>query len=297
MQTLDEMRDRCLLTDEQLKLSLDEQEAHEVLAAIGLGRTTDSTRYGLSFAGAPIIPLRTAYATLIANQRGEARLVQAGVPELAADEDAVQLPLLMRDGVLEPRARDRGADHEDEKHGGDDAHRLVESIRDRGLLRAHEHADADRNQHDREHLEDIAELQRNRILRANEVKCMFTTPKLLEALCEKINLAKYGIKGVFCGGTEMTPQFHRFAVEELLGPDVYFAPTYGNTLMGLATHRAPTPADNWAIIYYPPAPRAVLEVVDFDKTTELVPYGSTGRVRLTTLTKETFIPRFLERDE
>lgn len=135
------------------------------------------------------------------------------------------------------------------------------------------------------------------ILKANEIKCMFTTPKLLEALCEKINLAKYGIKGVFCGGTEMTPQFHRFAVEELLGPDVYFAPTYGNTLMGLATHRAPKPEDNWAIIYYPPMPRAVLEVVNPDKPDQLVPYGSTGRVRLTTLTRETFIPRFLERDE
>ena len=35
----------------------------------------------------------------------------------------------------------------------------------------------------------------------------------------------------------MTPQFHRFAVEELLGPEVYFAPTYGNTLMGLAVHK------------------------------------------------------------
>ena len=135
------------------------------------------------------------------------------------------------------------------------------------------------------------------ILRANEVKCMFTTPKLLEALCEKINLANYGIKGVFCGGTEMTPQFHRFAVEELLGPDVYFAPTYGNTLMGLATHRAPAKEDNWALIYYPPAPRAGLEVVNPDNPLELVPYGATGRVRLTTLTKETFIPRFLERDE
>jgi phenylacetate-coenzyme A ligase PaaK-like adenylate-forming protein len=135
------------------------------------------------------------------------------------------------------------------------------------------------------------------ILKANEVKCMFTTPKLLEALCEKIDLAKYGMKGVFCGGTEMTPQFHRFAVEELLGPDVYFAPTYGNTLMGLATHRAPAKEDNWAIIYYPPAPRAVLEVVNPDNPTELVPYGATGRVRLTTLTRETFIPRFLERDE
>jgi len=135
------------------------------------------------------------------------------------------------------------------------------------------------------------------VLRANEVKCMFTTPKLLEALCEKINLAKYGLKGVFCGGTEMTPQFHRFAVEELLGPDIYFAPTYGNTLMGLATHRAPAKEDNWAIIYYPPAPRALLEVVHPDRTDELVAYGETGRVRLTTLTKETFIPRFLERDE
>lgn len=135
------------------------------------------------------------------------------------------------------------------------------------------------------------------ILKANEIKCMFTTPKLLEALCEKINLAKYGIKGIFCGGTEMTPQFHRFAVEELLGPDIYFAPTYGNTLMGLATHRAPTPADNWAIIYYPPAPRAILEVVNPDKPNELVGYGQTGRARLTTLTKDTFIPRFLERDE
>jgi phenylacetate-coenzyme A ligase PaaK-like adenylate-forming protein len=135
------------------------------------------------------------------------------------------------------------------------------------------------------------------ILKANEVKCMFTTPKLLEALCEKIDLAKYGMKGVFCGGTEMTPQFHRFAVEELLGPDVYFAPTYGNTLMGLATHRAPAKEDNWAIIYYPPAPRALLEVVNPDNPNELVPYGATGRVRLTTLTKETFIPRFLERDE
>ena len=34
----------------------------------------------------------------------------------------------------------------------------------------------------------------------------------------------------------MTPQFHRFAVEELL-EGAYFAPTYGNTLMGLAAHK------------------------------------------------------------
>ena len=136
------------------------------------------------------------------------------------------------------------------------------------------------------------------IMKAHDgINCMFTTPKLLEAICEKVSLEKLGIKGIFCGGTEMTPQFHRFAVEELLGPNVYFAPTYGNTLMGLAVHKKPTPADNWAIIYYPPSPRAMLEVVDPDNPDRLVGYGETGRVRLTTLTKETFVPRFMERDE
>jgi hypothetical protein len=129
------------------------------------------------------------------------------------------------------------------------------------------------------------------------IRCLFTTPKLLEAISEKVSLKKMGITGVFCGGTEMTPQFHRFAVEELL-EGVYFAPTYGNTLMGLAVHKPRTkPDDPWDVIYYPPAPRALIEVVDFDDPDRVVDYGQTGRVRLTTLTKEFFMPRFLERDE
>ena len=135
------------------------------------------------------------------------------------------------------------------------------------------------------------------LLRAHEnIRCLFTTPKLLEALCEKVSLKKLGITGVFCGGTEMTPQFHRFAVEELLD-GVYFAPTYGNTLMGLAVHKPRVPEDNYAIIYYPPLPRAMIEVVDPDEPERVVEYGATGRVRLTTLTREFFMPRFLERDE
>jgi hypothetical protein len=67
--------------------------------------------------------------------------------------------------------------------------------------------------------------------------------------------------------------------------------------MGLATGKPFDPKDNYAIIYYPPMPRAVLEVVDPDDPSRLVGYGETGRVRLTTLTKEFFMPRFLERDE
>jgi len=135
------------------------------------------------------------------------------------------------------------------------------------------------------------------LLRAHpNIQCIFTTPKLLEALCEKVSLKKIGIKGIFCGGTEMTPQFCKYAVEELLD-GVYFAPTYGNTLMGLAVHKPLSAEDGYAIIYYPPTPRAMIDVVDFDDPNRIVDYGETGRVRLTTLTKETFIPRFLERDE
>jgi hypothetical protein len=62
--------------------------------------------------------------------------------------------------------------------------------------------------------------------------------------------------------------------------------------MGLATHKIPVdPTDNYAIIYYPPAPRAMIEVVDPDQPDRLVEYGRTGRVRLTTLTREFFMPR------
>ncbi len=141
------------------------------------------------------------------------------------------------------------------------------------------------------------------VLSANhEVKCMFTTPKLLDALCGRLEkegttLAEKGITGVFCGGTEMTSQWIRFAIEENLGPKVYIAPTYGNTLMGLAAADMPTAADNYKIAYYAPEPRAAVQVVDFEDYDKEVPYGSEGRVMLTTLTKEFFVPRFMERDE
>jgi phenylacetate-coenzyme A ligase PaaK-like adenylate-forming protein len=143
----------------------------------------------------------------------------------------------------------------------------------------------------------------------HDIKCMFTTPKLLEALAMKLfeqgtSIKKSGITGIFSGGTEFTPQWYRFAMDELLrDPDdpssgpVFMTPTYGNTLMGLACGKPFDPADNYKITYFAPQPRAVIEVVEFNDYNKLVGYGQTGRVKLTTLTKETFIPGFMERDE
>ena len=140
------------------------------------------------------------------------------------------------------------------------------------------------------------------ILEANhDIRCMFATPKLLEALALKLedrgtSIGGIGIRGIFSGGTEFTPQWNRFAHEELLD-GAYMTPTYGNTMMGLAASAPTGPHNDYKIAYYAPEPRAVIEVVDFDDASKVVEYGETGRVKVTTLTREFFMPGFLERDE
>lgn len=141
----------------------------------------------------------------------------------------------------------------------------------------------------------------------HDIKCMFATPKLLESLAMTLedrgtSIPDVGISGIFSGGTEFTPQWTRYAVEELFGgpPEesgVYMTPTYGNTLMGLACSKPVTADEKYKISYYAPQPRATTEVVSFDDYDQVVGFGETGRVKLTTLTREFFVPGFMERDE
>src|SRR4051812_10643116 len=92
-----------------LKTSLDDATEHRVLAAIGLGHTTESTRYGFAFGTQTPLPLRSGYATLVLSPIATPRIEAPGVtPTLTPDEEAVQLPLLVENGKLEPRARERG---------------------------------------------------------------------------------------------------------------------------------------------------------------------------------------------
>ncbi len=144
-----------------------------------------------------------------------------------------------------------------------------------------------------EHVIDQAVL----IMKHRTVSALFTTPRLLETLSEKVSIPEAGISGVMCGGTEMNPQMVRFLIEEVLEDEVAFVPVYGNTLMGLAHSIPPTAENGFSITYYPPQPRAVLRVVNPDDTTQTVAHEEWGRVELTTLTRELFLPRFLERDE
>lgn len=135
------------------------------------------------------------------------------------------------------------------------------------------------------------------ILKYRDVKCLFTTPRLLESLGDELDVPGVGIRGVFCGGTHMTPQVIRFLVEEVLDGQAQLVPTYGNTLMGLAIAKPVSAEDGYQLTYYAPQPRAMLRVVDATTTDTTVDYGQWGRIELTTMTREFFMPRLLERDE
>jgi len=109
-----------------------------------------------------------------------------------------------------------------------------------------------------------------------------------------VGLPALRIKGIYLGIATLS---FGFIVEEVLENRIGFYPTYGNTLMGLAASVPLTPEDQYSITYYAPQPRAILRVVDPEHTQNTVEYDTWGRVELTTLTREFFMPRFLERDE
>jgi hypothetical protein len=133
------------------------------------------------------------------------------------------------------------------------------------------------------------------LLQRREIGAVFTTPRLLEGLGERLDLADAGVRGVLCGGTSMPPQTVRFLVEEVLDGRVHFQAVYGNTLMGLAASEPVGAHNGWEVVYHAPEPRAFLRLLGPDG--EVVPYGERGRVELSTLTEELFMPRLLERDE
>ena len=123
------------------------------------------------------------------------------------------------------------------------------------------------------------------ILKHRKVSGLFTTPKLLEALAEKVDIYEAGIRGVFCGGTTMAAAIcalHRRGSAR--GPHRLLSDLRQHA-DGPRRQRAAAPEDNFSITYYAPQPRAVLRVVDPKDTTQTVDYDAWGRVELTTLTQ------------
>ncbi len=141
-------------------------------------------------------------------------------------------------------------------------------------------------------------------LKRDKPEWVFCPPVLIEAIGERIDWTTTSVKGVFAGGTEMKPEAVRNIVEELFKGKILFIPTYGNALVGLArpraiaTHAAPIEGQRpYSIIYQPLQPRTVLRITKPGEPSVDVPYGERGRVEITTLSFEWFMPRFVERDE
>lgn len=137
------------------------------------------------------------------------------------------------------------------------------------------------------------------ILKSQDITYLFITPKLLESLILRFDLNSINIKGIVCGGTQITPEFYRFVKTEAL-PEVDFCALYGNTLMGVAPQVPKeflhSDAEPWSINYYSYFPQFVIEVVDKEDPYVKVDYGYEGRVKITVLNKDIFISSLLERD-
>jgi len=85
-------------------------EATRAMIAITLGSTSDGTRYGFATRGTVQLPLRAGYASL-KSRAGQAfeYLPMGKRLDLLADEELVQLPMLLKLGELTANARSRGA--------------------------------------------------------------------------------------------------------------------------------------------------------------------------------------------
>ncbi|MGB8450857.1 MAG: hypothetical protein WCD89_00855 [Anaerocolumna sp.] len=137
------------------------------------------------------------------------------------------------------------------------------------------------------------------ILKSQDITYLFITPKLLENLILKYDLNRFKIKGIVCGGTQITSDFYKFIKTEAF-PGIDFCALYGNTLMGVAPqvppeylHKGALP---WSIHYYSYFPHFLIDVVYKEDPAKIVDYGMEGRVKITVLNKDIFIPGLLERD-
>lgn len=135
------------------------------------------------------------------------------------------------------------------------------------------------------------------ILNTQDISFIFTTPQLLQRLCEKISpKEKCSLKGIVCGGTHVTPEFHRLLRKEIVS-GIPLCLVYGNTIMGVAPQEPFKKENGWDVKYYGLFPYFTIRVVDPDASWKEMGYGETGRIMITVLTRDYFIPNLLERDE
>lgn len=131
------------------------------------------------------------------------------------------------------------------------------------------------------------------VLETREVDYLNTTPALMVALIRRAPERVAALRGVRLSGTHLVPSVHRRITEALDGGICGLS--YGNTFGNAAG--LPVEKDGEVMPYLPNFPQVTMAVVDRTDPMAVVPYGATGRVRLTVLHDDLFLPNVLERDE
>ncbi len=131
------------------------------------------------------------------------------------------------------------------------------------------------------------------ILETGRIDYLETTPALLQALINRRPELITPLDGVGLGGTQFTSAMYRHFRAVLGG--ALIGTTYGNTFgcaIGLAAERGGD-----ILPYVPSYPQVTMSVVDREEPTREVGPGELGRVRLTVLHDDLFLPNILERDQ
>ncbi len=149
----------------------------------------------------------------------------------------------------------------------------------------------------RQYLDHLAD-QVMTLARSQPIGVLAATPALLQALLQRSDALLWmrrRLKGVLWFGTHLSAESRRTLRDEFL-PGVKLVGLYGNTLMGIAPERPALPDEPDRPVFQPFFPYAAVQVVD-STTREPVAYEARGRVLVSLLGRELFLPMNLERDE
>ncbi|MEQ8496362.1 MAG: hypothetical protein RLW42_19275 [Gammaproteobacteria bacterium] len=142
-----------------------------------------------------------------------------------------------------------------------------------------------------EHLLDQAE----RIVARQDIRYLFTTPIVLDALTERLDeRARAAIRFVYLGGMAIEDTVLLRCAARL--PAARFLSGYGNTLFGVCHEARPVRPQAGPRAYYPQAERLVVRVSESD-TTRPCSYGARGQLVMYRLDESALLPVVRERDE
>lgn len=137
------------------------------------------------------------------------------------------------------------------------------------------------------------------VLESQPIVAMSSTPPVYAQMARRPALRRLldaKVKGLIWGGTSIDAETLRLLETEVF-PQAAVAGAYGNTMMGVAPQRTRRDGDPAPCVFRPYFPYTVVEIVDMEHPDKSVPDGATGRVKITALTRELFVPPVLERDQ